>query len=85
MSEGLQATLAAVNRLVAEIRSYMASMTRSDRYLSPVIDWHHPNDYDQTSIQGLTKFLHHVEKEQAIIESVSVLGGCRHCGHLSCS
>lgn len=71
MSEGLQATLAALNRLVAQIKAYMAAMPASDRYLAPVIDWHHPHDYDQTSIQGLTKFLHHVEKEQAIIESVS--------------
>lgn len=72
MSEGLPATLAALDRLVAQIKAYMAAMPASDRYLAPVIDWHHPHDYDQTSIQGLTKFLHHVEKEQAIIASVSL-------------
>lgn len=71
MSEGLQATLAALNQLVGEIKAYMAAMPPSDRYLAPVIDWHHPHDYDQTSVQGLSKFLHHVEKEQAIIEAVS--------------
>lgn len=72
MSEGLPATLAALNKLVAQIKGYMAAMPASDRFLSPVIDWHHPQDYDQTTIQGLSKFLHHVEKEQAIIESVSL-------------
>lgn len=71
MSEGLKATRAALDRLVAQIQAYVAEMPASDRFLSPIIDWHHPNDYDQTNIQGLSKFLHHVQKEQAIIAAVS--------------
>ncbi|EJT51253.1 hypothetical protein A1Q1_07531 [Trichosporon asahii var. asahii CBS 2479] len=78
MSEGLPATLAALNKLVAQIKGYMAAMPASDRFLSPVIDWHHPQDYDQTTIQGLSKFLHHVEKEQAIIESICIAAGGVH-------
>lgn len=57
--------------LAAEIQAYLASPPRGDMYSPPIVDWHHPDEYSQTGMQGLSKFLHHVHKESAIVDAVS--------------
>jgi hypothetical protein len=57
--------------LASEIQAYLANVPEGDRYFPPIVDWHHPDEYAQTGVQGLSKFLHHVHKESAIVDAVS--------------
>lgn len=73
MGEGgaLAAVGAQLRTLASEIEHYLANVPEGDRYHPPVIDWHHPDEYAQSGVQGLSKFLHHVHKESAIVDAVS--------------
>ncbi|CAK9786546.1 hypothetical protein CC85DRAFT_310907 [Cutaneotrichosporon oleaginosum] len=72
MTEG--SAFAAVGKqlrgLAREIEEYLADVPEGDRYFPPVIDWHHPDEYAQLSVLGLSKFLHHVHKESAIVDAL---------------
>ncbi|BEI87399.1 uncharacterized protein CcaverHIS019_0101170 [Cutaneotrichosporon cavernicola] len=72
MTEGsaLAAVGTQLRTLATEIQQYLASVPEGDRYFPPIIDWHHPDEYAQTGVQGLSKFLHHVHKESAIVDAL---------------
>lgn len=66
----LIAAAAQLNALCADIEGYIASGSPSDRYRPPIVDWHHPDDYAQGSVAGITKFLSQVAKERDTVEAL---------------
>lgn len=68
----LAAIAAALHTLAADITAYAHELPPGDRYYPPIIDWHHPTEYGQAEIGGLSKFLNHVVKEKSIVDAVGV-------------
>ncbi|WOO79341.1 uncharacterized protein LOC62_02G002865 [Vanrija pseudolonga] len=66
----LIAAAAQLNALCADIEGYIASGSPRDRYRPPIVDWHHPDDYAQASVAGITKFLSQVAKERDTVEAL---------------
>jgi len=60
-----------------DIEAYVASPPKGHRFISPVVDWHHPDEYSQQGVQGLSKFLSQVTKECNILDEVSLCRSCR--------
>lgn len=68
---GLAAVGTQLRTLARDIEEYLTYIPEGDRYYPPIVDWHHPDEYAQNGVQGLSKFLHHVNKESAIVDAVS--------------
>ncbi|KAK8850513.1 hypothetical protein IAR55_004431 [Kwoniella newhampshirensis] len=67
----VQRTRTKINDLIRSIRDFITTSSESAIYQSPIIDWHHPDAYRQSSIAGLRKFLSSVEKEAKYIEQLA--------------
>ncbi|GMK54589.1 hypothetical protein CspeluHIS016_0111750 [Cutaneotrichosporon spelunceum] len=72
MAEGspLAAVGTQLRTLATEIQRYLSNVPEGDLYFPPVIGGAHADDYVQKGVQGLSKFLHHVQKESAIVDAL---------------
>ncbi len=65
----LKATL---ENLCISIRGFIDQDVDRAVYKAPIIDHHHPDDYQQRAITGLKKFLGHAEAERDYVSGVSL-------------
>ncbi|KAK4686712.1 hypothetical protein P7C73_g3412, partial [Tremellales sp. Uapishka_1] len=68
----IQNTLELLRQACAAIKRFMDEEIEHAIYRAPVIDFHHPKGYQQTTVLGLKKFLTAVENETTYVESVRV-------------
>ncbi|WVQ63285.1 uncharacterized protein L199_001437 [Kwoniella botswanensis] len=59
-----------INDLLYSIQQFIDESSEDAIYKAPIIDWHHPNSYKQSTIVGLKKFLLSVENERDYIDSL---------------
>ncbi|WWC98589.1 hypothetical protein V866_005481 [Kwoniella sp. B9012] len=60
-----------INDLLISIQQFIDESSEDAIYKAPIIDWHHPNSYKQSTIVGLKKFLLSVENERDYIDSLA--------------
>ncbi|WRT70683.1 uncharacterized protein IL334_007681 [Kwoniella shivajii] len=59
-----------INELISSINQFIEEEAELATYKAPIIDWHHPDSYSQSSIIGLNKFQSSVETEKGYINSL---------------
>lgn len=60
-----------VNTLLQSIKDFISDTSESATYHAPIIDWQHPEPYQQSTITGLKKFLGAVETEKSYLEALA--------------
>ncbi|KIS00448.1 hypothetical protein L804_01861 [Cryptococcus deuterogattii 2001/935-1] len=60
-----------VNTLLQSIKDFISNTSQSAAYHAPIIDWQHPEPYQQSTITGLKKFLGAVETERNHLEALA--------------
>ncbi|ORY26616.1 hypothetical protein BCR39DRAFT_540799 [Naematelia encephala] len=67
--EEVRRTQNALQDLCTSIQSFISNA--DGHFVSPVIDYHHPNDYSQRGIQGIRKFLSQAESERDYVTGLA--------------
>lgn len=61
-----------LEELCVSIQAFIDHHAEHAIYRAPIIDYHHPDDYRQKEIVGLTKFLSNAKAERDYVAGVSI-------------
>lgn len=67
----IEIALKQLQDLCTSIQHFATDILPQILYRAPVIDWHHPDDYSQSAVTGLRKFLSAAEAERDHVAGVN--------------